>query len=369
MRAALELEEFASQGRKVAAHVRAEVPRAFRYRSVRSTAYGCNRARTSRLGLHRPRPAGAGPACETRCRLDDLVIDAALVRSMLEEQHPDLAGLELREVLGGWSNQMWRLGDDLAVRIPRTQEAPGLLAKEYEWVPRLPGGLPLPIPKPVRFGERSDRFPHNWTVVTWVPGVPADYEPVEHVEPSARTLAGFLGALHRPAPADAPRDGYRGGLLSSITAHVEKRLANIEEYPAMTSLHTEAHRLREVWADAAAAEPWDGPPVWIHGDLHSANVLTAGGVLSGVIDFGELCTGDPADDLASAWVLLPEGGAEACFTHYSLTDESLIRRSRGWAVIRALLQIEVGYSGEMGWAGGKANWKPFGEATLRRLLA
>jgi aminoglycoside phosphotransferase (APT) family kinase protein len=301
--------------------------------------------------------------------LDDLAINEALVRSMLEEQYPDLAGLELREVVGGWGNRMWRLGDDLAVRIPRTQRDAAPLAKEYEWVPRLPEGLPLPVPKPVHLGEGSDRFPHNWTVVTWVAGTPADFEPVEQVEPSAAILAGFLGALHQAAPADAPRDGHRGGPLAPITAHVEKRLATIEEYPAMTSLNAEIPRLREVWADAAAADLWEGPPVWIHGDIHSANALTTGGILSGVIDFGELCVGDPADDLASAWVLLPDGGAEACFAHYPLADESLIRRSRGWAIIRALLQIEVGYSGEMGWAGGKANWKPFGEATLRRLLA
>ncbi len=296
------------------------------------------------------------------------MIDEALVRSMLEEQHPDLAGLELREVVGGWGNRMWRLGDDLAVRIPRVEGAAAPLAKEYAWVPRLPEGLPLPVPRPVRLGEGSDRFPRNWTVVTWVSGAPADHEPVERVEPSAQILAGFLAALHRPAPADAPVDGHRGRPLDAITAYVEQRLANIEQYPAMTSLHTEVPRLRKVWADAAAAELWDGPPVWIHADLHSANVLTTGGVLSGVIDFGELCAGDPADDLAAAWVLLPDGGAEACFAHYPLTDEPLIRRSRGWGLIRALLQIEVGYSGEMGWAGGKANWKPFGEATLRRLL-
>ena len=301
--------------------------------------------------------------------MDDLVIDEALVRSMLEEQHPDLAGLELREVVGGWGNQMWRLGGDLAVRIPRTEDGSEPLAKEYQWVPRLPEGLPLPVPKPVRLGERSDRFPHNWTVVTWVSGAPADYEPIEQVEPSARILAGFLGALHQPAPADAPRNGHRGGPLAPITPYVEKRLANIEEYPAMTSLHTEIPRLREVWADAAAASQWDGPSVWIHGDIHSANAVTTGGILSGVIDFGELCVGDPADDLASAWVLLPDGGAEACFAHYPHTDESLVRPSRGWGLIRALLQIEVGYSGEMGWAGGKANWKPFDEAVLRRLLA
>ena len=56
--------------------------------------------------------------------MDDVDIDEALVRTLLHNQHPDLAGLELREVAGGWDNRMWRLGEDLAVRLPRTPRGP-----------------------------------------------------------------------------------------------------------------------------------------------------------------------------------------------------------------------------------------------------
>ena len=45
-------------------------------------------------------------------------ITADLIRDLLRDQHPDLAGLPLTFGARGWGNQLWRLGDDLAVRLP-----------------------------------------------------------------------------------------------------------------------------------------------------------------------------------------------------------------------------------------------------------
>src|SRR5580704_9538481 len=60
----------------------------------------------------------------------EVEITAELVRDLLQEQHPDLAGLAIREVAGGWGNQMWRLGDELAVRMQRMDRTPELQLKE-----------------------------------------------------------------------------------------------------------------------------------------------------------------------------------------------------------------------------------------------
>jgi aminoglycoside phosphotransferase (APT) family kinase protein len=120
-------------------------------------------------------------------------MDDELVRALLQEQHPDLAHLELKEVAGGWDNQMWRLGEDLAVRMPRTERAPDLLRKEHRWVPDIAARVPLPVQIPVRLGEPSDRFPRTWLVTTWVAGEPADYAPI--TDPAAAdVLADFLRA-------------------------------------------------------------------------------------------------------------------------------------------------------------------------------
>src|SRR6201997_199847 len=76
----------------------------------------------------------------------ELEITADLRRDLLREQHPDLAGLSIREVAGGWGNQMWRLGDALAVRMQRMDRTPELQLKERRWLPVLAPLLPLPMP-------------------------------------------------------------------------------------------------------------------------------------------------------------------------------------------------------------------------------
>src|ERR1700760_786047 len=121
-------------------------------------------------------------------------ISEDLVRDLLREQHPDLAGLPIREVAGGWGNQMWRLGDELAVRVQRMDPTPELQLKERRWLPVLAPRLPLPVPTPVRHGEPSERSPRHWTVMTWVPGEPLDHGTISRGAHAADTLAGFLRA-------------------------------------------------------------------------------------------------------------------------------------------------------------------------------
>lgn len=310
--------------------------------------------------------------------MDTTVIDEDLVRALLHEQHPDLARASLREVAGGWDNRLWRLGDERAVRMPRTARAPALLRKEFRWLPALAPGLPLPVPTPVRIGEPSARFPGTWTVATWVHGEPADRVPVARGEHAADALAAFLGALHKEAPAAAPANPDRGVPLKKFAHGFDAGAVSLGgtgngragEHGGVRQIP----QIREIWADALAAPEWQGPPVWLHGDLHPANVVTADGTLAGVLDFGELCAGDPATDLAAAWLLLPRGAAPRFFDAYAAAtgtgaDPATVRRARGWAVLRAAGLVDIGLAGERGLPGGKVTWGPAGRATLERVLA
>ena len=293
--------------------------------------------------------------------MDDAGLDEALVRALLHEQHPDLAGLGLRLVDGGWDNRMWRLGEDLAVRLPRTPRAPSLLRTEQRWLPLLAPGLPLPVPVPVRVGEPSARFPRTWTVARWVDGEPADRVPVSSPL-AAGALAGFLRALHRTAPSGAPTSPNRGVPLEALGP-------SFEEWRILVAGRDAAAGVRRVWKQAVTAPVWQHAPVWIHGDLHPANVVVAAGTLSGVIDFGDMCAGDPATDLSAAWLLLPAGTAGRFFDAYASADDSAITRARGWAVLRALNLIGIGQKWEHGLPGGKQTWGPAGWAALERILA
>ncbi|WP_406210908.1 aminoglycoside phosphotransferase family protein [Kitasatospora sp. NBC_01560] len=306
-------------------------------------------------------------------------IDGAAVRALLREQHPDLAGLVLRAVDGGWDNQVWRLGEELAVRLPRTTRAPALLEKERQWLPVLAPRLPLPVPVPVRAGRPSAHFPRPWTIAAWVAGEPADLAPVTRGRHAADQLAGFLGALHREAPADAPRSPYRGGPLAGRADDFERAFRSVlgGGSGGAGELGELGPGIREVWEDAVRAPEWSGPAVWLHADLHPANVVVADGTLAGVLDFGDLCAGDPATDLAAAWMLLPAGSAAHLFDVYAAgaagtggrVDGATLRRARGWAVLRGLGLLGIGRAGELGLPGGKPTWGPAGRATLDRVLA
>jgi aminoglycoside phosphotransferase (APT) family kinase protein len=267
----------------------------------------------------------------------------------------------------GWDNQLWRLGDDLAVRLPwATESADELLRKEHTWLPALAPRLPLPVPVPRRLGEPSALFPHPWIVTTWVPGEPADRAPVTRGAEAADALAAFLTALHQPAPDGAPAGRDRGGPLADYSEGFVKGLASATEM----GLIPEPDAVRAVWEDAIAAPDWAGPALWLHGDLHPANVLTADGTICGVIDFGDLFAGDPAGDLAAAWNLLPDGTADRFHAAYQpAPDAATLRRARGWAVRRALGCIHVGEAGVRGRPGGKPTWGPPAQAALRRLIA
>ena len=220
-----------------------------------------------------------------------------LVRMLLSEQHPDLATLPLRRVAWGWDNDIYRLGDELSVRLPRRLAGAVLILHEQRWLSEIAVGLPLPVPVPVRVGSPGSGYPWTWSVCPWLPGTE-----IEHVEPddwgaAARQLGEFLAAVHRPAPPEAPANPYRGVPLADRAAIFAAAL-DLLDAGVDTAL------LMDEWHRASEADPWEHPPVWLHGDVHPLNVLVDLGRISAVIDFGDMTAGDPASDLAVAWMLL-----------------------------------------------------------------
>ncbi|MZE69599.1 phosphotransferase, partial [Streptomyces sp. SID5789] len=172
---------------------------------------------------------------------------------------------------------------------------------------------------------------------------------------AAGALAAFLTALHRPAPAGAPVGRGRAGPLADRAEGFAGQLAQATDL----GLLPDPDAVRAVWEDALDAPPWDGPPLWVHADLHPANILTADGTFCGVIDFGDLCAGNPASDLAAAWVLLPDGATAPFHDAYRPSpDSATLRRARGNAAANALGGLLIGHAGERGLPGGKPSWGP-----------
>jgi aminoglycoside phosphotransferase (APT) family kinase protein len=237
--------------------------------------------------------------------------------------------------------------------------------KERRWLPLLAPRLPLPVPVPVRSGAPTERFPKMWTVMTWVSGQPLDHGSITRGEHAADALAAFLRALHVAAPAGAPADTGRGAHPRDCTGGFDRFFDSVDR----AAIGADADAVRAVWDDAVVAPAWEGPPVWVHGDLHPANVVVADGTLAGVVDFGDLFVGDPAVDLAAAWVLLPAGADERFFAAYGELDEATVRRARGHAAMKSLFLMLMGQNGDRGLPGGKPVWGPAGRAALDRVIA
>ncbi|HTJ69112.1 MAG TPA: aminoglycoside phosphotransferase family protein [Actinospica sp.] len=293
--------------------------------------------------------------------MDVIDIDDDLVLALLRDQRPDLADLPLRHVGRGWANELWRLGDDLAVRVARTEDAPEWLRKEHLVLPRIAARLPLPVPTPLFLAEPSALYPQPWSVVEWVSGDPADGAEIEKPE-SAVALAGFLRALHAEEPPPSRRDGGMRGRIRSASCELSDDLV---EYIG----DHQARGLRDIWREAQRAPEWSGPGVFVHNDLHPANVVTKDGALAGVIDFGAMSAGDPAIDLAAAWTLLPGALISTFFDSYAGVDAATRCRARGWAVQIGTFVVQMALNGLRGLPGGKPHWLPVGRKSLDRILA
>jgi aminoglycoside phosphotransferase (APT) family kinase protein len=253
-----------------------------------------------------------------------------LVRRLLADQQPDLAGLPVTVLANGWDNLICRLGDGLLVRLPRRAMAATLIEHEQRWLPILAPRLPLPVPAPVRVGRPALGYPWSWSVVPYLPGRMAATSPPADLAAAAVSLGGFLAALHVPAAPDAPANPFRGGPLA---ARRDTDLANLDALGGSVDRRA-VLALREA---AAAAPVWDRPPVWLHGDLHPMNILVDRGSISAVIDFGDITAGDPATDLYAAWMLLDEGSRGLFQDTYRASARYPVgpdtwARARGWAL-------------------------------------
>jgi len=281
-------------------------------------------------------------------------IDARLTAALLREQHPDLAQLPLQLADSGFDNAMYRLGPELAVRLPRRTLAATLIVHEQSWLPLLAERLPLPIPVPVRVGVAGCGYPWRWSVVPWLQGTAADLSPLDASQ--AESLVHFLRALHVAAPADAPRNEFRGVPLSRRAAVVEERMHRLA---SSTSLITPA--VRRLWEFALASDS-NAVETWLHGDLHARNVLCTAGRMTGIVDWGDMCVGDRATDLGCVWMLFDDLEARERVLSLYDADQATWARARGWVVAIALLLAGMHDPAE-------ARHRAMGEKALRNVLA
>ena len=261
---------------------------------------------------------------------DEIDINVALVKRLLAEQFPHLAERSITVVRStGTVNAICRLGQELYARLPRRQEWAGSIDNEWTWLPELAAHISLLIPKPLAKGSPTSWYPCPWAIYEWIEGLQYEANLISDERQVAHDLANLILELRGVPTQGAPRGG-RSPLI---------------ELDSMTRDAIEASRgaidgeaVAAVWAHSLGLPPWNGQPVWIHGDLLKSNLLVRDGRLYAVLDFGGAGIGDPAMDVIPAWTILTGAGRET-FRQALDVDEDTWGRARGYALNQAVMII------------------------------
>lgn len=275
----------------------------------------------------------------------EIQIDADLIRSLVVSQAShavaDAATLELAKIAEGWDSEVWRLGNELAVRLPRRRLAAPLVLNEQRVLPAIARRLAatgVRVPEPVVAGSPGAGFPWAWSIVPWIAGTRGLDVPRAARTGWASTLADALRALHVAAPPDHPVNPVRGRPLDTRDAVFHERLGGLLGTGVLDA--ETAAELERIWRTGVATPVWSQDPVWIHGDLHPGNLVARGGSLEGIIDFGDVTAGDPAYDLGVAWLAFDASGRDRFIAATGARyDTATWQRAHAWAaaVIVALL--------------------------------
>ena len=264
----------------------------------------------------------------------EIEIDKALVLRLLKEQHPHLSNLPLTYIDSGWDNVIYRLGE-LCLRFPRRAVAAKLIENEQNWLPHLKQSLTLPAPIPKRIGYPTAYYPWRWSILPWLNGVSAEIELTHSSQ--AKVLGFFLKSLHcATSPDNAPINPVRGIPLKEKAAAIKQRIDSVASKAKISP------QIAEIWHYVIEI-PIDTDPCWLHGDLHPGNVLIRDGKIAGIIDWGDLTSGDVATDLAAIWMLFEDKLArEKAIAKYGKISQATWYRSIGWAIHFATILLDVG---------------------------
>jgi aminoglycoside phosphotransferase (APT) family kinase protein len=260
-------------------------------------------------------------------------IDESLIQALIRDQFPQWAHLPVHAIpRSGWDNRTFRVGDHLLARLPSAQGYAAQVHREQRWLPYLRSHLPLDIPAPVGLGRPAHGYPWAWSVYTWIPGASAaDQAPVD-VGQFVERLSDFLTVLHT-IPADAGLTAsadnfFRGGSVKVYDGQFRQAIAILgSRIDSLAALN--------LW-ESATASHWTQPPVWVHGDIALGNLILSEDSLVAVIDFGQMCVGDPACDLAIAWTYL-RGKHRKDFRSRLAVDAATWHRAKAWALWKAAI--------------------------------
>lgn len=272
----------------------------------------------------------------------EIEVDEARASALIAASFPELDGASVRKVAEGWDNVVHLVDERWAFRFPRRQLAIPGVEREIATLPRLADQLPSPIPSPRWIGAPVDGYPWPWFGAAHLPGEELAMTdlPDERREAIATEVGGFLKALHAPRLAsrignELPVDPMRRADMTVRIPNARLRL----QRAAAAGLWEPTEAVERLLADASSLPPSPRTRV-LHGDLHARHVLVDGERVSGIIDWGDVCTGDPSADLALAFGAFVGAPRRAFLSAYGRIDGLTEIRARVIAVFVASALLE-----------------------------
>jgi aminoglycoside phosphotransferase (APT) family kinase protein len=265
----------------------------------------------------------------------EIEVHEALVLQLIAEQFPDLDASSARLLAEGWDNAVWVIEERWAFRFPRREIAVPGVERELALLSRLAPLVPLPIPVPELIGHPSDSYPWPFFGAPLLPGREADAS----LSDDARVKIGaelgrFLRALHQPEVARQvdphgllPIDPNRRGDMTVRIRIAGRWLAELE----VLGVWRAPDGVQRLFDQARELAPPEVVTL-VHSDLHFRHVLVGDAALASVIDWDDICLGDPALDVQLAWSFLPPAGREAFLLEYGSLGEAQMLRARVLAI-------------------------------------
>ena len=263
-------------------------------------------------------------------------MNISIAENLIKQQFSPIENLSVKPAQAtGSDNFIFRVGNDLLIRLPRHASSESQLKKEIKWLPLLSEVLPVSIPQIYFKGSPAPEFPFQWGIFKWIDG--SIYDPLlfENTDHIVNTMVHFIHALWKADPSNGPEYGEHNNFRGQPLAERDKQTTEaIKTLPHFYKQET----LTSLWNTACTMNVWNKPYIWVHGDLHWGNILTKNDNLSGIIDFGSLGLGDPAVDVMCAWILFsPE--KRRLFKQKINVDTPTWTRGMGWALSFAAIAL------------------------------
>ncbi|MDN4524605.1 phosphotransferase [Fictibacillus fluitans] len=248
----------------------------------------------------------------------EYVVTPSLAELLIEAQFPQLTPVCVTELGKGFDNTVYSVNEQYVFRFPRRSIAVPLLKTENALLPQLARVLPIPIATPCFFGRpEPGLFPWLFTGYHLLPGRLPGNLPYEQRIRSAAALAIFLRELHSFPVEEALKMGVPFDDLDRLDVNLRKpRLLEFLEKIKAIGLYNEVDKLIQMVLHTSPHHT-GAQTFLVHGDLHIRNmILNEDGIISGIIDWGDVHAGHPAVDLSIIYSFLPPEGRERFYYIY-----------------------------------------------------